>query len=757
MMKMGKAISLLVASVMILSSVAYASNDASAKLAVQEAYGKLPLYFIQNEGQVDGKVKFYEKGNGHATFFTKDGVSLSLAKGSKAESIKLIPYGANKSPEIHAEEMLAGKVNYFIGNDAGKWKTNIQTYKAVVYKELYKGIDMKFYGNNTQLEYDVIVKPGADLSKILLTYEGIEGLEVAAQGELDVKLKEGHIIQRKPVVYQKIDGKRVEVEGKFKIKNLKSGMINAKQFAYGFEVASYNKNYDLVIDPVLVYSTYLGGSGGDIGYSVATDSVGDTYITGETMSTDFPTAYPISGSLISGRDIFVTKINAAGTGFVYSTYLGGSGNDSGFGIAVDSSRNVYVTGETGSVDFPTAAPIQGNLMGGSDAFIAKINVTGSALVYSTFLGGTNWDAGYGIAVDTSGNVHISGGTSSTDFPTANPLQASNAGGMEIFVTKINAPGTNLVYSTYLGGSDREFGGTIAVDSAGNAYTTGSTYSYDYPVTPAAIQMNNVGPCDSFVTKINASGNLAYSTYLGGSSLDGGNAVAVDASGNAYITGWTQSVDFPTVSPIQGSHAGGISDAFVAKINSTGSALLYSTYLGGSGHENYGGWGIAIDGVGNAYITGSTSSSDFPTVSAVQGALAGYQDDTFITKLSSDGLNIVYSTYLGGNGRETGYSIAVDPFGNAYVTGETTSSDFPTLNPIDGTYGGSGNAFVSKIAPDLSGCINLKGSAVTGSAVTLKQTAVPTQNTTTNNVGCYHFDKVVSGKTFTITINGPVVP
>ena len=704
----------------------------STKVKLQETYGKPPLSFIQNNGQIDEKVKFYEKGNGHATFFTKEGVYLSLHKGAEVNKsvmeqgnrvavndrgegvssdndaqpaiIKLKPIGANKDPEIIAENKQEGKVNYFIGNDPNKWKTNIPTYQAVVYKEIYKGVDMKFYGNNQQMEYDIIVKPGADPKMVKFSYEGVEGLKVTQEGDLEITLHsssplvgEGNgegakLIQKKPYIYQEIDGKRVEVDGEFKILNLTPDPRSLNPiFSYGFQVASYNKSYPLVMDPVLAYSTYLGGRYGDNGYGIAVDTSGNAYITGWTSSADFPTSSPIQGSKAGNEDAFVAKINSSGTALIYSTYLGGSGGDWGNDIAVDTSGNAYLTGRTDSTTFPTASAIQGSYAGGGDAFVTKINSSGTALVYSTYLGGSGGDWGNDIAVDTSGNAYITGGTVSTNFPTVSAIQGSYVGNYDAFATKINSSGTALIYSTYLGGSGEDVGFGIAIDT----------------------------------------------------------------SRNAYITGYTASTNFPTASAIQGSNAGG-SDVFVTKINEPGSSLVYSTYLGGSSSDGGYRIGIAVDPSGNAYITGLTYSTNFPMVSPIQGANAGSYD-AFVAKINSSGTALVYSTYMGGSNQDEGFRIAVDPLGNAYITGRTYSTDFPLASPIYGSNAGSWDALVTKISPVISGCIQLGGSPVSGASVILKQKRVADQTTTTNTSGCYHFDTAVSGKTFQVIITGPTVP
>lgn len=706
-----KVINLLIASIIIIGSPAYASVDVSAKLAVQDAYGKLPLYFIQNDGQMDGKVKFYEKGNGHSTFFTNNAVYLSLLEGQEklqnpvsdsrvnsksqesqnlhAEVIKLLPLGANKNPEIIAEEVLEGKVNYFVGNESQKWKTDIPTYRTIVYKEFYKGIDMKFYGDNRQMEYDIIVKPGAEPSKVKLSYEGIKSLKVAENGDLVIGLGKGNIIQKKPVVYQVIDGKRIEVEGKFKTQNL-------KQFAYGFSIGSYNKNYPLTIDPVLDYSTYLGGSSDDRGQSIAVDTSGNAYITGYTLSIDLPTASPIQGANAGGTDVFVTKINAAGNSLVYSTYLGGSGGDWGNSIAVDASGSAHITGLTQSFNFPMVSAIQAANAGNTDAFVTKINASGNNLVYSTYLGGNFWDYGMGIALDGFGNAYVTGYTDSANFPTLSPIQPTKSGADDVFVTKINSTGTSLVYSTYIGGNLWDHGYGLAVDNNGSAYITGVTWSSDYP-TASPIFGTLGGERDAFVTKIDAMGSsLVYSTYLGGSNPDVGNGIVVDSFENAYITGSTGSNNFPTASAIKSTLGADGGDAFVTKIDATGSYLVYSTYLGGNNGGDAG-YGIKVDSSRNAYITGTTQSIDFPTLSPIQSSNSGNYD-AFVTVINAQGNNFIYSTYLGGNADDWGLGIAVDSSGSAYVTGETQSSNFPKKFPLDNSLGGASDAFITKINP-----------------------------------------------------------
>jgi hypothetical protein len=429
--------------------------------------------------------------------------------------------------------------------------------------------------------------------------------------------------------------------------------LNALQPANG---GGFSDAFVTKINPAgtaLVYSTYLGGSGDDRGRGLAVDSAGNAYVIGTTMSTDFPTQNALQPANGSGLTAFVTKINALGSALVYSTYLGGSIGEDGQGIAADSVGNAYVTGVTASTDFPTKNPLQPALNGYADAFVSKINPAGSALVYSTYLGGSLGDTGYGIAVDSTGNAYITGFTESTDFPTKNPLQAALNGEANAFVSKINPTGLALVYSTYLGGSGADFGAGIAVDRIGRAYVTGPTSSTDFP-TKNPLQAALDGDGDAFVSKLNRAGSaLVYSTYLGGSGGDGGSGIAVDSAGDAYVTGRTNSTDFPTKNPLQPTYGGGDDDAFLAKLNPTGRVLVYSTYLGGSGFDGQGS-GIAVGSTGDVYLSGATNSNHFPTKKPLQAANAG-GFDAFVVKID---VRAVTTTTLSSSPNPSTYGQAV---------------------------------------------------------------------------------------------------
>jgi len=746
------------------SAVATVSSqpDSAMQGKIAESYGKLPLNFEANHGQADGRVKFLSRTGGYTLFLTADEAVLTLRgmaknpapKGAShfaehAASLKRCPdtnhpdtnqkssagceavplpaaapilesttesvtgtvlrmklRNANPAAQITGTDKLTGTSNYFIGNNPTKWRTNVPTFAKVKYEEIYSGIDLVYYGNQRQLEYDFIVAPGADPRRIAFEVSGAKRIRRDARGDLVLQMEtgEGEIRWHKPVVYQEKDGARQEIAGRYAITD---------KNRVGFELASYDASRPLYIDP-LIYSTYLGGNGDEYGAGIAVDNAGNAYVIGTTNSTDFPVTPGALQTVCHGGsyggtcgDAFVVKLNPTGSALVYSTYLGGNGYDAGSGIAVDSAGNTYVTGYTESTDFPTMNPLQPAIGGGGkggigNAFVTKIASSGSALIYSTYLGGSGsnnygGDTGSGIAVDSAGNTYVTGTTRSTDFPTMNPLQPALNPFEDAFVTKINPSGSALVYSTYLGGLSGDGGGGIAVDSAGNAYITGFTFATNFP-TKNPLQPVLDGVQDAFVTKINSTGSaLVYSTYLGGSPYNTGSGVAVDGSGSAYVTGYTDSTNFPTRNPLQANYGGGDWDAFVTKINPLGSALVYSTYLGGRGVDI--GYGIAVDGAGDACVTGSTSSPDFPTASALQKQRSKLID-AFVSTLNPTGSVLVYSTYLGGNSLDYGFGIAVDNARNAYVSGRTYSTDFRITPGAFETVcnGGSScsDAFISKI-------------------------------------------------------------
>lgn len=709
--------------------------DQGTQAQVNENYGKLPLSFEANQGHTDAQVTFLSRGSGYNLFLTGTEAVLALrtsGKTARASSADLLEthveqaqqevlrmklVGASATPEIKGVDEQPGKSNYFIGDDPQKWRPNVAHYARVQYTGVYPGVNLVYYGNQRQLDYDLVVAPGIDPNVIKLSFDGLQDLRVNTDGDLILRTAKREIRQHKPIIYQETNGERKEIAGRYKIKG---------DHEIGFELAAYDTTKPVVIDPVLSYSTYLGGSGDDVGQGIAVDSSGNAYVTGFTTSANFPAV----NSLPHGPEnayTFITKLNAAGSALVYSTYVGGMGGaftlEQGNSIAVDSAGNAYVTGSTSTIDFPTVNAYQTSFHGGGrDAFVLKLSPTGSALVYSTYLGGNADDEGHGIAVDVTGNAYVIGRTVSTDFPTTNALQPVYGGNTcgssnpcaDAFVTKLAPSGSTLIYSTYLGGNGRESGNAIAVDASGSAYVTGFTNSANFPTTANALQRNysdqgtNSEEHDAFVAKINPSGSaFVYSTYLGGSlGSDDGYGIAVDSVGNAYVAGRTDSRNFPTVNAVQpaiapgGNGAGSqFSDAFVSKLNATGFALVYSTYLGGGSPDSA--QAIALDPAGNAYVTGYAGSG-FPIVNPflTHPNIGGHDSIAFVTKLNPAGSALVNSSYLGGSSGEEGNGIAVDSTGNAYVTGYTLSQDFPTANPMQTTFGGGssyGDAFITKIS------------------------------------------------------------
>jgi len=661
--------------------------------------GDLPVSFEANHGQFDSPVQFLARAAGYHLFLTAREAVLSFGSQkdtsrqnpAPAPVVRLQLIGANASPKMRALEELPGKVNYLRGNDPQKWQTNVPTYAKVQYSDIYPGVDLIYHANARRFEYDFVVAPGANPDLIRLGFEGIETVKVDDAGNLVLSMIGGSVEWEKPVLYQEDNGHRSLVMGEYVV-------FQPRQV--GFRVGSYDRDQSLIIDPVLSYATYLGGSDVDAGFGVAVDVRGNAYVTGRADSPDFPTtAGTVQPTSHAGPNAFITKLDPTGSALVYSTYLGGTHDDVGLSVAVDPLGNAYVTGYTKSLDFPTTpGTLQPTFGGGSfNTFVAKLNPVGSGLVYSTYFGaGTN--NANSIAADVAGNAYITGSTDAAIPTTPGVLQPALGGGPnDAFVAKLNPTGSALVYSTYLGGSNFEAGFGIAVDAAGDAYVTGQTGSTNFPTTAGVVQPTFGGGFrNAFITKLNPDGSgFIYSTYLGGSNDDIGFSIAVDSVTNAYVTGDAESADFPTTVGAVQRTLGGPMDGFVTKLNATGSSLVYSTYLGGSAHDD--GFGIAVDIFGNAYVTGSTLSLDFPTTPGAIQPSAGDSGLAYVTKLNASGSTLAYSTYFGSFGTN-GHGIAVDPVRKTvYVTGEALA-EFPTTpGAFQTTFGGWVDAFVAKIA------------------------------------------------------------
>jgi len=730
------------------------SAPANRILHAQPDFGKMPVNFVPNRGQLDARVAYYIQGKDKTIYFGADGLTFALTKvdeerilsgranqrfGDKIRPdqmtspgplkdrdaakdsrwvVKLDFLGANPGMKPVGTDETGALISYFNGRP-GNWKTGLATYSRVIYANLWQGIDLVYSGTMDNLKYEFIVHPGANPSQIRLAYHGASSVFINNKGSLVVSTPSGGFEDGAPVAYQENAGRRVNVPLAYEIvKNGEGrtvdddlGEYEGEAVTYGFSVGGYDQTKSLILDPViLLYCGYVGGPSYDYGYGIAADSLGSAYITGYTYSTGtaFPTKVGPDLTFNGGNvDAFVAKLNPSGTAFVYCGYIGGSGNDYGYGIAVDHFGNAYVTGYTSSTEasFPVSEGPNLTHNGLFDVFAAKVNAEGTALEYCGYIGGSDNDYGRSIAVDGSGNAYITGYTSSTEasFPVSEGPDLTHNGLADAFVAKVNAEGTALDYCGYIGGSDNDYGYGIAVDLAGNAYVTGSTYSSEatFPVSMGPDLTHN-GLADAFVAKVNADGTaLYYCGYIGGSGNDYGYGIAVDLSSYAYITGYTSSTEatFPISVGPDPTHNGGYFDAFVAKVDAGGGLLRYCGYIGGSEYDA--GTGIAVDGWGYAYVTGYTSSKEdtFPVKEGPDLTHNG-SFDAFVAKVKVTGAELVYCGYIGGSDADLGLGIALDAggSGNVYLTGNTYSTEFtfPVTAGPDLTQNGSRDGFVAKI-------------------------------------------------------------
>jgi len=739
---------------------------------VASAFSNLPLTFEANQGQTSANARFIARGSGYSTFLTAGGLVLSLSS-SKTESSQPIDkgspqdsspsakailefnlVGATQNPMIVGENQQTGRVNYFIGKDPKGWHTNVPTYARVRYKNVYPGIDLVYYGNHRQLEYDFEVSGSANPNLIQFEIKGANQIQLDHSGNLILTINGGELHFESPVVYQQSQGKRVPLQGGYVLKD---------PTHVGFSVGHFDPTKPLVIDPVLVYSTYLGGRGDDEPHGIAIDSTGSIYVAGDTDSPDFPGTS--ASSLYFGMaHAFVAKLNASGTSLVYADYLGGDAADAASALVLDSANEVYLTGITSSDDFPTVLPYQAALLGTNNAFLSKMSADGSTLLYSSYLGGNGSDESTSIALNTSGNVVVAGLTSSTNFPVSNPFQSTmlpNQGGVYGnygFLTEFNSTGASLVYSTYFGGSSMVVQSCwngpcwfppfslitgLALDASGNAYVAGYTNTYDFPVSAGAYNTTDTianNTAVGFVSKFDTSGNLAYSSYLYGSGGAQTNieAITVDTSGSAYVTGTTTSDGtFPITSTTicdPAVYGQGCNYTFVTKFDPTGSSLMYSTFLGPN--NNAAPQAIALDGNNDAYILGMTwACNSFAMVNGIESCEDVGSSDLLLVEIDPTGGTELFATYLGGaQDSEYPAGIALDSAGNIYVGGETFSGDFPTTEgAYQGTLNGTSNAFVVKISPEPAPAVSVSPFTLQFGSQEVGSTS-PTQSALLRNAG-----------------------
>jgi len=745
------------------ASAQTARAEVSPYASTQANYGHLPLTFEANRGQVSPNVKFVSRGPGYTAFLTSSGMVLSLRAShaltnnpagsrTKKATLQFQLVGAAQNSTAIGEQQQQGRVNYFVGNDPSKWQRNVPTYAQVRFKNVYPGIDLLYYGNHRQLEYDFTVAPGANPERIQFKVSGASSMSVDAAGNLVLTTSNGELHFQAPTVYQESNGQRIPVSG---------GYVVNDPTHVSFRLAKYDVNQSLLIDPVLVYSTYLGGSGDDQTAGIAVDKSGNVYVTGSTDSTDFPLSN--LGSLPAGNThVFVAELDSTGSNLIYADYLGGNNEDYGYALALDADDNVYVTGSTASSNFPMVNPFQGVYPGAFNAFLTKISADGSSLLYSTYFGGNGSDIPSSLAVDAAGNMLIAGYTSSTNLPVASAYQSTvspNQGslyGNYGFLTKFSADGSALIYSTYLAGNSNlsfacgvnqcwpEPENTIAgmaLDSSGDAYVTGSTNTYNFPVTNGAYLTTNTAPSDrsvGFVSKFSSAGSLQYSTYFydpnGLAQVN--TAIAVDSSGSAYITGIALSGGtFPitTTSICDPSVYGSACNyAFVTKFDSAGATLLYSTFLGPNNNATP--QAIALDENNDAYVLAFTGSGSFSTVNGFENYSSG--NDVLLVEIDPIASTQLFATYLGGSGDDqpAPAGMALDASGNLYITGMTDSTDLPvTQSAFQSVPAGNSDGFIVKIANESAPAVLLNPVSLQYASQTIGTSSQP-QTVLLRNMG-----------------------
>jgi hypothetical protein len=662
---------------------------------------RLPLRFEANQGQLGGDILFVARGPGFSVALTRQGAVLTLSGlarrtaqdpapdgPAKARTVEIGLVGADPQARVRGEAPSPAHANYFLGSDPSRWRSGVPIYGEVRYAAVYPGIDLVFHGRNGRLEYDFVVAPGADPQAIELRVRGADRVGLDADGALAMSLAGRALLQPRPVIYQETAFGRTPVAGGYAVIGGSGGDGERVRFV----LADYDRARPLVIDPTFAFVSYFGGEQIEEAFGVGHDSAGNVWVSGLTASPDLPLAAPLDGAYGGAGDAFLTKFSPKGEMLV-ATYLGGSSFDQSWALTVDKANNLYVVGDTKSTDFPVVGGLQKSLHGERDAWIAKLDPTGSHILFSTFLGGSGIEFAYAIDLDAKGAMFVSGETESPDFPTgAAAAQPAYGGGTDGFVVKLNADATALLYSTYLGGANFERAWGVRIDAKGRAYVGGQTASPNFPVVKAFQDRYSGGTSDAFMTALSADGaHFLYSTLCGGTSTDQTFGVAVDAQGNARYTGHAGNATFPVKKAIQSHFGGGDSDAFIVALSPTG-ALQYSTFVGGSLADAA--FGIALDGRGNVYITGQTESPDYPVRHAEQPHLGGLRDG-FLTKLRSDGKVYVFSTFFGGPTIDEGVAVDVDARGQAFIAG-FSDGGFPLVDAAQRDYGGLRDTIIARM-------------------------------------------------------------
>ena len=684
-------------------------RDASPGAAV---LSRLPLAFVENRGQWDTPARFVARRGGMTARIEKDGIVLQLARRAgdgRIEGVvaRLRFEGERASIDLEGEGKQPGAYNFFLGNDPSGWRTGVPAYASVLYRGLREGVDLRIREEKGRLEYDLLLAPGADAEGIVVRCEGIEGIEVEPDGSLAMATALGPIRQSPPVAWQALPGGgRRPIEARFR-------RLGPERF--GFVVPGRDPSLPLVIDPGLLYSTFLGGFGDESVEDIAVDATGAATVAGSTVSAGFPTtAGAFNTTAHAGGDAFVARLTPSGNALVFSTYLGGSTSQSAQALALDVAGSATVAGITTSADFPATAGAFDTTFGGGmggDGFVARLSPAGDALVYCTFLGGTAFDWPRALALDATGAATVAGQTISADFPSTASAFDSTFNGVpgfyDAFVTRVSPSGNALLYSTFLGGTSVDRAVALALEPNGSATVAGQTQSFDFPATAGAYDTTSNAPVfcpscfDGFVARLDPTGAaLLFATYLGGPGDDFPEAIALDATGAATVAGSTENPTFPTTPGAYDTTAVS-TEAFVTRLSPPRSALVWSTYLGGLGAD--GANAIAVDPTGAAVVAGTTSGGGFPATPGAYdttfngGLLFG---DAFLARLSPSGNALHYSTFLGGSvgpGLDQLNAVALDVAAGAAVGGRTQAPDFPTTpGTFDTTFGGAIDAFVARL-------------------------------------------------------------